>query len=59
MHFINLIWITYTVEHQYAMTVVTVIKFQAGKKLDMESHKAVFWDIYFYSFYKWLAQDNK
>ena len=59
MHFINLIWITGVVEQQYAMTVITVIKFQAGPKLDMESHKALFWDICFYSLYKWLAQDNK
>jgi len=52
MHFINLIWITGVVEQQYAMTVITVIKFQAGPKLDMESHKALFWDICFYSLYK-------
>jgi len=52
MHFIKLIWITGIVEQQYAMTAITVIKFQAGPKLDMESHKALFWDIYFYSSYK-------
>jgi hypothetical protein len=50
VHFIDLPWITGISEQQYVVTVVTVIKFQAGPKLDMESHEAVFWDLY-YSFY--------
>jgi hypothetical protein len=25
----------------------------------MESHNALFWDLYFFSMYKWLTQDNK
>ena len=52
MHFINFIWITGTIELQYAMTVITVIKFQAEPKLDMEAQKALLWDMYFYSSYK-------
>ena len=48
----NIIRITGIVEQQYAMTAITVIKFQAGPKLDMESQKALFWDLCFYSLYK-------
>jgi len=44
--FINLIWIM-GVSEQYIMTVITVIKFQAGPKLDTE---ALFWDVYFISY---------
>jgi hypothetical protein len=44
MHFINLIWIT---KQQYVIKVITVIKFKAGPKLDMESHSEMFLDIYF------------
>ena len=47
MHFINLIWITDVLQQQYIMTAVTVIKFQIGLKLDMESHKALFWGLCF------------
>ena len=56
IHFISLIWITGIVEQQYAMTAITDIKFHAGPKLDMESHKALFWDIYFYSLYNELPK---
>jgi len=35
MHFISLIWIKGIFEQQYTMTVITVIKFQAGPKPDM------------------------
>ena len=34
-------------EQQY-MTVITVTKFQAVQKLDIESHKALFRDLYFF-----------
>jgi hypothetical protein len=37
VHFIILTWITGIPEQQYIMTVVTLIKFQAGPNLDMES----------------------
>jgi len=50
VHFISLTWITGISEQQYMITVVTVIKFQAGPNLDMESHEAVFWDLYFFFF---------
>jgi len=30
------------------MTLMTVLKIEAGKKLNMESHKALFWDLYFF-----------
>ena len=42
------IWIIGILKQQCIMTVITVINFQAGSKLDMESHKAVFWDLYFF-----------
>ena len=32
LHFIILIWVTDSVEQQYIMTAITVIKFQAGLK---------------------------
>jgi len=48
MHFNNLIWITGILEQQYIMTVIRVTKFQAGSKLEMESHKVVFWGLYFF-----------
>jgi hypothetical protein len=35
-------------------TVITVIKFQTGPKLDMESHKALFWGLYFF-FYIYMT----
>jgi len=47
VHFISLIWITGILEQQCIMTVIVVIKFQAGSKLDMESHKTLFWDLHF------------
>jgi len=46
--FINLIWITGILEQQYTMTARTGIKFQRGPKLDKESHRALFWDLYFF-----------
>jgi len=56
LYFINYIWITGILEQQCIMT---VIKFQAGQTLDMESHKALFWDLYFFFYiYKWLTQDK-
>jgi hypothetical protein len=48
LHFIILIWITDILEQQYIMTAITVTKFQARLKQDMESHKALFWDLYFF-----------
>jgi hypothetical protein len=41
-----------SLEQQYIMTAITVIKFQDGTKLYMESHNALFWDLYFFSMYK-------
>jgi len=35
VHFINLIWMTGILELQYIVTVIRVIKFQAGPKLDI------------------------
>ena len=40
--------ITGVLDQQYIMTVITVIKFQAGQKLDMKGHKALFWDLCFF-----------
>jgi len=48
MHYNNLIWITGILEQQYIMIVITVTKFQAGPNLEMESHKSVFWGLYFF-----------
>jgi len=48
MHFISLIWLTGIVEQQYTVTVITVIKFQAGPKPESWSYKALFWDLYFF-----------
>jgi len=31
-------------QYTHIMTVITVMKFQAGPKLDMKSHKALFWE---------------
>jgi len=45
LHFINLALITGILEQQYIMTLMTVTKFQAGQKFDMESLKALFWDL--------------
>lgn len=39
LHFITLIWVTGSLEQQYIMAAITVIKFQAGTKLHMKSHK--------------------
>jgi hypothetical protein len=50
MHFINLNWMTGILELQYIGTVITVMMFQAGPKLDRESHKALFWGLYFFFF---------
>jgi len=45
------------------MTAIIVIKFQAGPKLDIESHKALFWDVYFifyiYIYMYMIIQDKK
>ena len=49
--FISFTWITGIAKQQYIITVLTVIKFQAGPKLDLESHEAVFWDFCFSSIY--------
>ena len=40
------------------MTVITAIKYQAGPKLDMESHKALFWDFYFFFFLPKIRNKN-
>jgi hypothetical protein len=48
MHFIDLIWLTGILEQRYKLTAITVTKFEAGPKLEMESHKFVFWDLYFF-----------
>jgi hypothetical protein len=48
LHCINLIWITDILEQQCIMTVITVMKFQAGPKLAMEYHKSLFWDLYIF-----------
>jgi len=52
LHFNNLIWITGIFEQQYIMTVITAIKFQAGPKLEMESHKVPCLDLYFFFYIK-------
>jgi hypothetical protein len=44
---------------QYIVTVITLIKFQAGPKLGMKSHKALLYDLYVSTMYKLLTQDNK
>jgi len=44
---INLIWVTDIVEQQYIMAVRIVIKFQIGTKVRLDSHKVLFWDLYF------------
>jgi len=51
LQLIILILITDIVEQQNIMTEIRVIKFQAGLKLDMYSHKALFWDLYFFLTY--------
>jgi len=30
------------------MTLLTLLTIEEGKKLNMESHKALFWDLYFF-----------
>jgi len=57
-HFINLIWKTGILEQQYIMTVIIVIKFQAVPKLDMDSRKALFWDLCFF-FYIYMNYPRK
>jgi len=52
LHVINLIWIKGILEQQYIMTVITAIKFQAGPKLENESHKASCLDLYFFFYIK-------
>jgi len=47
-HALNLIWITSILEQQCIMAMIIVIKFQAGSKLDIESQKTLFWDLYFF-----------
>jgi hypothetical protein len=37
-----------SLEQQYIMTAITVIKFQDGTKLYMESNNALFWDLFFF-----------
>jgi len=45
---ISLTWVTDIAEQQYIRTVRIVIKFQIGPKKDMESHRVLFWNLYFF-----------
>jgi hypothetical protein len=47
-HALFIIWIIDILEQQHIMTAITVIKFQAGLKLDIESHTVLFWDLCFF-----------
>jgi hypothetical protein len=48
LHSINLNRKTDIVEQQYIMTAISVITLHAGPELDMETHMAMFWDLYFF-----------
>ena len=52
LHFITFIWITGIFEQKYIVTVMTVIKLQAGQKLDMESQRFYCVSYTFYSINK-------